>query len=205
MNQADINIEKLNLSIYYPTVDYLDWKYLINNINDIEKELESLLAKLDIKLKSCNPKFAKTKIITIDSFVYQNYINNYYWYLLHIDNPFKYNYYFNKLITLHEQNVKLHERTLELEAIIQKEKKTRSSAKSYKPTNKWFREDKVDLFTGKTTYYYYNPKTNESFTSDDPNKLEELNAKKVKVKKIKEPKDSKVPLSAMTFNFNKKI
>ena len=60
------------------------------------------------------------------------------------------------------------------------------------------------MFTGEVKYIYNNPKTGEEIISSDGNLLDELNAKKTKVKKAshKKTKVEKLDMSNITFNFN---
>ena len=56
----------------------------------------------------------------------------------------------------------------------------------------------------KVKYIYNNPKTGEEIISNDGNLLDELNAKKTKIKKTnpKKTKVEKLDMSNITFNFN---
>lgn len=193
---SPICVKDINLLIEYPEVGYLDWKYYNNGLKDIELELHTILNIIDIERRVLTRPNYKGLIVDVTSFTYINNLRNYYWYLLHINDPIKYNYYLDKLIKAHTNNLLFVETQRKPKEKVVKQ----TASKKYKPVNKWFREDKVNMFTNKTIYKYYNPKTKEEFTSDDPNKLEELNSKKTKVK---QEKGGNVPIEHMTFSFNK--
>lgn len=197
--EQEIKIPELQLIISYPIVDYLDWKFLNNKLQNIDKELNDLLNRLDIRNANINSSNKSIKYNT-DSFTYKNNINTFYWLLLHIDNPFEYNKYFDRLLTIHSTNLKYKEVDNKPATRAKKER----TVKRYKAVNKWFREIKIDIFTNKERYCYYNPKTKEEFISDNPDELDRLNAKLIKKeKKIKKSKD--IPkFNNIVFNFNKK-
>lgn len=202
MTVQEINLPNLQLIISYPVVDYLDWKFLNNGLQNLFKELDGLLTRLNLRERTINN--TKATKVTPESFTYKNNLNTFYWYLLHVNNPFIYNEYLDKLIAIHIDNLEFAKAE---EVPINKTKtklKKEKTVKRYKAVNKWFREVRIDIFTNKEIYTYYNPKTKEEFTSDDPNKLDELNAELTKrTRKVKKVKD--VPaLSNIVFNFNKK-
>lgn len=111
------------------------------------------------------------------------------YYLNHIRNPFIYNKMYNRFIEIHKENIMIKDFNDEVE-------KTKvKTIKKEKPKNKYYKVETRDIF-GKVSYNYINPKTGDSFFSDNPNLLDELNKKKKATKAVS--------LDCMTFSFTKK-
>lgn len=193
---SPIVVDEFNLIIDYPEVSYVDWKYFNKELKDVYCAMDTILKCIDIERKDNMRKNYKGLVITTDTFIYKNYLRHYYWYLLHLDNPIEYNKYLDKLIIQHKNNLNYESIKNASKETVQKRQKD-NNPKKYKPKNKYYLEERIDMFTNETNYLYYNPVTKDEFYSDNPNLLEELNSKK-KIRKTKEPE---VPLSNMTFKF----
>lgn len=203
MTVSPIVVNDIQLTIEYPNIDYLDWKYYNNGLKDIYLELKTILRCINIKHLYTTRKNYKGAVMDINSYTYHNYMKSYYWYLLHIDNPIEYNIWFDKLINLHKNNIEFCERLEFLNTIAVGKTKTGKVRKGkIKPKNKWYRETKVDMFTNKEVYTYYNPVTGDSFISDNPDELDRLNEKHDNRGKKRKVVEQGVPLEHMTFNFN---
>lgn len=180
-----------NFSVNYPYLEFDDYRSLAAKLNkSITDILDDIIFILDITRFDYHGAINSPYCYT-----YVKYCENYYWYLLKVDNQLLYNHYVNKLIKTHKDNVEFYN-TKDKEA--KEERKANKNTKKHKVRNQYYRDIKRNLFTGEEEYEYYNPKTGDSFYSDNPNLLDELNAKP---KRSKKDKDSGVPLSAMTFKF----
>lgn len=114
------------------------------------------------------------------------------YFLSHVTNPFTYNRLYNTFLEVLEENIIIKDISVELESI-PKPKKVKTNAKK-KVVNKYYRVETRDIF-GNVTYNYINPKTGDSFFSEDPDLLEELNKPKRTTKAVS--------LDSMTFSFTK--
>ena len=210
-----IVLNPFNLRIEYPHIDYIDWKYYNNNLKDVNATLDGILNDIDLRKIYYRQKSNKSIITDTKSYFYTNKLKQFYYYLLHVYDPFKYNEYLNKLIELHTQNLEYDE--LINKKVNTKEKKESNNTRKRKSKNRYYREVKVDMFTGKEMYTYYNPVTKDEIISEDPDMLKDLNAKPTRAPRAStKAKEStattvakvkpggKVPLSHMTFSFAKK-
>lgn len=155
--------------------------------------LDELLWDLD-----CSRLYKGQQIITTDCFAYKDLIEHFYRTHAKLTNYIIANKYYEKLIKLHEDNIDF-EKAFNNTYVEEKPKKVRP--KTPKIKNEFIKHETTDMFTGETLYTYDNLKTGESIVSENPNLLEELNAKpkKEKVKKV-----TTIQISNLTFNFKKK-
>lgn len=188
-----------NLIIKYPEIDY--FKFI--NIRKFYCDAD-IIAILDdiIKYLNCTIelKYGRPRMTTYDS--YSEYLSEYYYYLIKLNNQFIYNNYIDKLIKRHIDNLIFE---YENPYIKPSDKKKSINKKKNVVRNEFVKYITYDLFTGEEKYVYINAKTNEEIVSSNPNLLNELNSpkKKNKRKSIK-IKEIGVPISAMTFSFKKK-
>ena len=166
---------------------YVEWRTLSSNLNSKSAvELcEELLRWHSAKRRGLNFETDYTTRNYEESFK-----NAFTYYLNHIYNPFIYNKMYNMFLAVHEENIVIKDASVGIEKV-----KVKTVSKKSKPKNQFYRLETKDIF-GNTTYNYINPKTGDSFFSDNPNLLDELNKKKVKT--------NVVSLDNMTFSFKKK-
>lgn len=185
------------LEIQYPYIDYRRWlERNVQTQEDIISKLNDLLSNMD-----CTRDYSTGRPMMTTYANYSMFLEDYFYYLLKLDNQLIYNAYIERLLNNHVRN-----KTFEYEhPYLDKYSKPKETKAKRKPKieNKYVRRETKDLFTGEIIYFYENPKTGDSIESKDPNLLEELNAPKRKKKEIK-TKTTAVPLSAMTFSFAKK-
>lgn len=198
---SPIVVEFPILKVEYPEIGYIDWKYYNTGLKDIRLEMNTILRLINLKHLYTSRKNYKGAVMTINSYSYNNYMKSYYWYLLHIYDPFEYNKWLDKLIKLHINNIEFCEH-LEYVNNIVSDKSKHATKKKIKQINKWYKETKIDMFTNQEVYTYYNPVTKEEFTSDNPNELDRLNPKPDNRGKKRKVIEQGVPLEHMTFNFN---
>lgn len=180
------------LNIERPIVDY---KYWLNygNVNPID-QLKVILATID-----CTREYDYGRPMMTSFLSYKLFMSDYYYQLLHIDNPIIYNIYIDKLINRHIKNILFEYNNPYID---KRKTNNKNKTKRKKNTiNKYIKRVSYNLITGNKVYVYTNPKTNDVIESDNPNLEDKLNKIKFKEKKTK---SSKVPLSAMTFNFKNK-
>lgn len=194
---SPIVVNQLQLQINYPNIDFLEWKYYNNGLKDIYAELNYILKSIDLKRLYNDKRLKKNNDYKLNGYFYNKSLEQYYWYLLHIDNVFIYNKYLDKLIKLHKQNIE-YTNIIENEVNTKLNTTKKTVNKKAKPKNQYYKETKVDMFTGNERYTYYNPVTKDEFESDNPDLLDELNSKPKKSK----TKNEGVPLSHMTYSFN---
>ena len=194
-----INNKEEQLYIKEFELDYYKFKHLkeYSNDDDIINILEDIINSLDCTIEyDCGRKCMTTYPI------YNNYISEYFYYVIKLVNQYLYNNYIDKLIKRHIDNVIFEYKHPYI--ISTKNVKTKTK-KNKRPPNKFVKQVTHDLFTGKEVYTYFNPRTKESINSNNPNLLDELNASKKKErKKSIKIKEVGVPISAMTFSFKKK-
>lgn len=182
------------LHIERPKVDAKYW-YSSKNCRtdaDVVTVLKNILNSLD-----CTKEYSCGRPMMTTFVMYNSFMNDYYYYLLKLDNYIIYNKYLDILIDRHVQNIIFeyaHPCTPK-----QVGKKKHNSKKRTIP-NKFIKQESIDMFTGEKKYFYTNPKTGEEYESSNPDFLSELKQRK---KKEKAPKRSAVPISIMTFNFKK--
>ena len=159
---------------------------------DVIDILKEILHRLD-----CTKEYDCGRPMMTTFLMYNSTMNNYYYYLLKLNNYITYNKYLDALINRHIQNI-IFEYAHPYNPV-KVNKKKRNSKKRTIP-NKFIRQETIDMFTGEKKYFYTNPKTGEEYESSNPDFISELTQRK---KKEKAPKRSVVPISSMTFNFKK--
>ena len=185
----DITIE-VDISIK----DYSSWRSIVNKYNTYDDAIFiRYLNDLD-----CTKEYDFGRPMMLSNSRYKDIINEYFYFLIKLDNLILYNFYVDALIKRHLDNIDFETNNPYIKPEDKKVVKSKSKKKSI--PNVYIRQETTDLFTGETKYIYENLKTKDSFTSSDPNLLEELNAKK---KKVKSKKTSTVALTSMTFSFKK--
>lgn len=182
------------IKIEYPNIEYNDWKRTkeFDTDNDICNILNNILNNLN-----CKRVYEGKRVIVTTYPVYQMFINEYYYYLIKINNQFIYNEYFDKLINCHIDNILFEITDNTMQTIVKQYPKSKRKL----PENKFVKYTTIDIFTGKETYIYENLRTLEKINSDNLNLLEELNSNKKK--KVSKKKEIGVPISSMTFSFKK--
>ena len=185
----DITIE-VDISIK----DYSSWRSIVNKYNTYDDSIFiRYLNDLD-----CTKKYDFGRPMMLSNSRYKDIINEYFYFLIKLDNPILYNFYVDALIKRHLDNIDFETNNPYIKPEDKKVVKAKSKKKSI--PNIYIRQETTDLFTGETKYIYENLKNKDSFTSSNPNLLEELNTKK---KKVKSKKTSAVALTSMTFSFKK--
>lgn len=182
------------LNIERPEVEASYW-YRVKDCrtdNDVTNALEDILKRLD-----CTREYDCGRPMMTTFINYNIAMSDYYYYLLKLNNQILYNYYVDKLINRHIDNIIFEYSHPYVPKQVNKKK--RNSKKRTIP-NKFIKQESINMFTGKHTYFYTNPKTGEQFETDNPDFLKELKQRK---KKEKAPKCGAVPISSMTFNFKK--
>lgn len=171
----------------YPNQDEIEYDVWIRSVEawGIIKYMYFILNDLDCTIIIYR---GMRKIHTKD-YLYSKLVNRYNKCLTRIKDPIKYNHMVDLLEKRHKDNLEFEENNPEIIEEIPKTKK-QSKEKKKTPKNIWVKDESKDLFEDKPKYVYSNLKTGECIVSDNPNLLEELNAKKKKEKKkkIKIPK-----------------
>lgn len=195
-NNDDLNIDYINVE--FRDIDYSKWRsYNQQGQYDcVEAMLKHYLYQLD-----CTREYASGRPMVTTFPIYQDRLNDYYYWLVKITNPIQYNIWLDELIDRHRSNIKF-EALNPYEGSIKTKKLVKVKKKKELISPAWVRQDTKDLFTGEVKYVYQNLNTGKSYISDDPDELEKLNNPKKKTTKIKS-KVSDIPLSAMTFSFKK--
>lgn len=183
-----ITNEKDNIDLVYPNVDYTYWSHSLFCRNDLEIKniLNDILIDID-----CTRELNGKRICSTNYPIYKRYFSDYYFYIIKLVNQLTYNEYINKLIKRHIDNLIFEYNN---PIIISIKNSTRLA-------NKYQRHITNDLITGELIYYYHNPKTKDSFYSNNGDLLESLNKPKSKRKKKENIKKSIVSMKAMKFNF----
>ena len=185
----DITIE-VDISIK----DYSSWRSIVNKYNTYDDAIFiRYLNDLD-----CTKEYDFGRPMMLSNSRYKDIINEYFYFLIKAKNPVVYNFYVDALIKRHLDNIDFETNNPYIKPEDKKIVKSKSKKKSI--PNIYIRQETTDLFTGETKYIYENLKNKDSFTSSNPNLLEELNTKK---KKVKSKKTSAVALTSMTFSFKK--
>lgn len=185
----DITIE-VDISIK----DYGNWRTL----SEKQKQVPFIIFTRYLNDLDCTKEYDFGRPMMLSNSRYKDIINEYFYFLVKLNNPIIYNFYLDALIKRHLDNIEFETNNPYIKPEDKKVVKAKSKKKSI--PNIYIRQETTDLFTGETKYIYENLKTKDSFTSSDPNLLEELNAKK---KKVKSKKTSTVALTSMTFSFKK--
>lgn len=161
----------------YDDIQFGNFSYLLSK-QDIETSLKQTLRELD-----CTKLYKDKLIYTVHTTQYENSVNLYIRLLLRLNNQILYNIYFDKLQKQHQINIKFEEEFKLQDNITKTVKKKKE--KTIKYPNKYIRHETTNLYTGKIEYIYDNLCTGDSFTSDNPDLLLELNERKTKRNKIK--------------------
>lgn len=187
-NPIDNSINTININ--YPEIDYIKWKRKIDYNNDIDicNILNNILNNLD-----CTKEFECGRPMMTIYFAYKDTLQEYYYYLVKLNNQIIYNTYLDKLIKRHIDNIQF-----EYSNPLPVKSKSKRSKRAKAMPDKFIKYKSKDLFTGKDVYFYENEHRGDVIKSDNPNLKDILNKSKKKVKHIG------VPMEAMTFNFKKK-
>lgn len=187
------------LELRYPYIDYCKFKSTREYKNgdiDLIFILNEILKRLD-----CTIEYSCGRSMMIAYPIYSMTLSEYYFYLSRITNQFIYNEYIDKVIKRHIDNIIFEYENPYINII---NKKKSSTKKNKLPPNKFVKYITRDLFTNEEKYIYFNPRTKQEIESTNPNMLDELNTpKKKEHKKSIKIKKVGVPMSAMTFSFNK--
>lgn len=171
----------------YPNQDINEYDVWIRSIEcwGLMKYMYYILDDLDCSVIT----YRNMRKIHTKDYLYSKLINRYNKCLTRIKDPIKYNFMAELLEKRHKDNLEFEENNPE---IIEEIPKTKKQAKERKktPKNIWVKDESKDLFENKPKYIYSNLKTGECIVSDNPNLLDELNAKpkKEKKQKVKIPK-----------------
>lgn len=161
----------------YDDIQFGNFSYLLSK-QDIETSLKQTLKELD-----CTKLYKGKLIYTVHTTQYENSVNLYKRLLLRLNNQIIYNIYYDALQEQHQINIKFEEEFRLTENVTRQVKKKKE--KVVKAPNKYIRHETTNLYTGKTEYIYDNLHTGDSFTSENPDLLTELNERKTKRKKVK--------------------
>lgn len=161
----------------YDDIQFGNFSYLLSK-QDIETSLKQTLRELD-----CTKLYKGKLIYTIHTTQYEQNVNLYIRLLLRLTDYHLYNTYFSALQEQHQINIKFEEE-FKLKDNITKEVKKKKQ-KTIKYSNKYIKHETTNLYTGKIEYIYDNLCTGDSFTSDNPDLLPELNERKTKRNKVK--------------------
>lgn len=159
---------------------------------DVVAILKNILNSLD-----CTKEYSCGRPMMTTFVMYNSFMNDYYYYLLKLDNYIIYNKYLDILINRHIQNIIFE---YDHPYVPKQVGKKKHNSKKRTIPNKFIKQESIDMFTGEKKYFYTNPKTGEEYESSNPDFLSELKQRK---KKEKTSKRGAVPISAMTFNFKK--
>ena len=170
----------------YDAIQYYKFEYLLQT--PVNSVLDGLLKELDSTVMCKN-----MQILPLSSWRYSDIVNKFIRILLRIPlyDYELYNKYVDLLYTRHKENVDFENLRIipENNSATSGDKPVSSrNSRKRKIPNKFIRTETHNLFTGALVYDYTNFATGESFISDNPNLLEELNAPKKKVKAKKAPK-----------------
>lgn len=192
-----INPLTLTEDVLYIERPKVDAKYWYSSKNcrtdaDVIAVLKNILNSLD-----CTKEYGCGRPMMTTFVMYNSFMNDYYYYLLKLDNYIIYNKYLDILIDRHVQNIIFE---YAHPCIPKQVGKNKCNSKKRTIHNKFIKQESIDMFTGEKKYFYTNPKTGEEYESSNPDFLSELKQRK---KKEKAPKRGAVPISAMTFNFKK--
>lgn len=161
----------------YDDIQFGNFSYLLSK-QDIETSLKQTLRELD-----CTKLYKDKLIYTIHTTQYEQNVNLYIRLLLRLTDYHLYNTYFSALQEQHQINIKFEEEFKLKDNITKKVKKKKQ--KTIKYPNKYIKHETTNLYTGKIEYIYDNLCTGDSFTSDNPDLLPELNERKTKRNKVK--------------------
>ena len=161
----------------YDDIQFGNFSYLLSK-QDIETSLKQTLRELD-----CTKLYKSKLIYTIHTTQYEQNVNLYIRLLLRLTDYHLYNTYFSALQEQHQINIKFEEEFKLKDNITKEVKKKKQKITKY--PNKYIKHETINLYTGKIEYIYDNLCTGDSFTSDNPDLLPELNERKTKRNKIK--------------------
>lgn len=182
--------ETLQIDLDLLNIDYDKWK---NDFYWLQKGIEGVLLDI-LQDLDCTRIYKSGRPMMLSYPRYKILIAEYFRFLYKIIDFELYNFWFDKLIARHEENI-----SFEFYNPITKKKPTKSKKQQSKP-NKWIKAVTNDLFTGEERYIYENLKTGEIITSGNPNLLDELNSKPKKKNK-KEEVNSVANLKIIKFIF----
>lgn len=161
----------------YDDIQFGNFSYLLSK-QDIETSLKQTLRELD-----CTKLYKGKLIYTIHTTQYEQNVNLYIRLLLRLTDYHLYNTYFSALQEQHQINIKFEEEFKLKDNIAKEVKKKKQKVTKY--PNKYIKHETINLYTGKIEYIYDNLYTGDSFTSDNPDLLPELNERKTKRNKVK--------------------
>lgn len=165
------------LKINYPRLDYRKWQdisYKESN-NSIREILHNLLVKLD-----CTIEYTSGRPMMTTYPIYEQYVNEYYYWLCKVTNVISYNTWLEMLLKRHIDNLIFE---------YENPKKLPVKGKSSKKLG-WVKQITRDLFTGEERYIYQNLDNGDYINSEDPNLLIILNEKQKKKGCVKNNKKS---------------
>lgn len=182
------NIED-TLCLEYPIVEYSKWR----NYNQIgQYDIISSMINYNISEINCCRIYNSGRPMMINYSMYKIRLSDIYYWLLKLNNQIEYNNFINIIINRHIENIIFEHNN----PIIEKTIKSKSKPKQNKID--WIKQESIDLFTNEPRYIYQNIVTGETINSSDPNKLKELNNKKItKIKSF----SKNVDVSNMTYSF----
>lgn len=198
MNVSPIKIDDNNY-IYYPDLDIETYR----NINaDLYHGAENALRK---RIKTINLRAKQNyNIEEVSSYRYNNNLSYCYWYLLHITNPYIYNYYLNEIINIHKTNLYDLSNKVFYKEENTKKRKTDNNTRKSKPKNKYVKHPIRNIITGEVEYEYINYATGDKIISSDDRLLDSLNAKPKRQKKEKKKREARVVnINSMMLDFSK--
>ena len=113
-----INNQDCELSITTLEIDYFKFKRIEDFNNDIDlcKILDDILVKID-----CTKETNYGRVCTTNCFMYNDFLSEYYFYLLKIRNQFIYNTYVDKVIKRHIDNI-VYEHNIPIDTVVIKPK-----------------------------------------------------------------------------------
>lgn len=173
-------------------IDYATFKTIrdFKTDKDICMILNSIYKDID-----CTREIKGQRVCMTTYPIYTMKLQQYIWYLSHLQNQFLYNKYYNLITEVHQININFENDNPYIPLVSKKSRKQ-------KVPNKFFKTTTYDMFTGNVIYEYENPKTGERITSEDGDLLDKLNASKCKKVKQSVSKDKKyVPMKLMTYKF----
>lgn len=187
-----INGNKEDYIIKDWNIDYATFK----TIRDFKTDEDICIILDDIcKDIDCTREIKGQRVCMTTYPIYVMKLQQYAWYLNHLQNQILYNKYYNIITKIHQNNIDFENNNPYIPIINKKVRKQ-------KVLNKFFKTTTYDIFTGDVIYEYENPKTGERITSKDGDLLEKLNAPKCKKVKQSVSKDKKcVPMKFMTYKF----
>ena len=161
----------------YDGISYYSYEHLLHT--PVKKALDNILSDID-----ATKLYKGKQIIPTNCWRYEDLVERYIRLLFTIPlyDYVLYNNYVDLLLQRHKDNLDFEALYKEPQPVTKSKAKT---SKKKKVPNMYVRSETHNVFTGEVMYDYTNFATGDSFVSDNPNLLDELNAPK---KKKKEPK-----------------